>query len=168
MTDDRQILPAVGIIGAFAQEKKEKKNAGIQKEIDKLNDLAFVDNRALFVCCSVFPFDLFPDIITVDRNKITISKKYFFFTRSIQSIMIKDLLTIVVRESVLFATLEIVDKLFPQETIHVQYLQKRDTQRLRWLVEGLIVGEKEKIDFTKISNEELVPKLEEIGKTKAR
>ncbi len=135
-------------------------------ESKKLGDLVEKDSQALFICKTVFPFDLFPDTVTIDRNKITFSRHFFFYQRSIQSIIVTDLLTIVVEETLLFATLKIVDRLFHQETIEIDNLRKSDARRIRWLLEGLIIGKKEDIDFTKIPNEELIPKLEQIGKMK--
>jgi hypothetical protein len=137
-------------------------------ETQKLTDLVSDTSQALFVCHTVFPFDLFPDTVTIDRNKITISKHFFFFQRSIQSIIITDLLTIVVEETLLFASLTIVDRLFHQDTIKVANLKKSDARKIRWLLEGLIIGKKEKIDLTKIPDKELIPKLIEVGKTKSR
>lgn len=145
-----------------AQEYEEQ----VSEEVAKLDELAYVDTTALFSCRAVFPFDLFPDTVTVDRNKVTISKKTFFFTRTTQSILIQDLMTVVVSESLLFATLEIVDRMYPQETIIVEYLPKESARRVRWLIEGLIVAQKQKIDLSKIPREELLVKIEKIGKTK--
>lgn len=150
----------------FAAAKNSSKTQDTTSEMTKLEELSTSDHRALFVCRSCFPFDLFPDVITVDRNKITISQNFFFFTRSVQSIVITDLLTIIVDETLLFARLQIVDRLFHQDPIEVNTLLKSDARKLRWILEGLIIGKKEKIDFTKISNEELLPKLQRIGMTK--
>lgn len=150
---------------AYALPKAMKRNAS-DSESQKLADLVDVDHQALLICRTVFPFDLFPDTISIDRNKITISKRFFFYQRSIQSIIVTDLLTIVVEETLLLASLKIVDRLFHQDAIEIANLRKGDARKIRWLLEGLIIGKKEKVDFTKISNEELVPKLVQIGKTK--
>ncbi len=164
MSDNIQSFETPALLGTaeYAHRHQQRK----QKEVSKLDDLVFVDTRPLYSCKSVFPFDLFPDAVTVDRTKISIAKRFFFFTRQTQSILIPDLLTIIVEETLLLASLHIVDRHFPQETIDVWNLSKPDARRVRWIVEGLLIGNREKVDFTQIPNEELLPKLEEIGKSK--
>ncbi len=139
--------------------------ANRQENTQKLNALVNADNQALFTFQTVFPFDLFPDRISIDRNKITITKRYFFFDRAVQSILIKDLMTVIGEESLLFATLHIVDRLLPNKTITVMNLPKSDARTARRILEGLLISEKKGVDLTTIPNSELVPKLIEIGKT---
>lgn len=138
----------------------------VPEEVKKLEELATVDNRALAQVQTIFPFQLFPTVVSVDRTKITINQQLFFFSRQIQGIMIKDLMSVVVETDLFFGTLQIVDRLFPQDTIVVRYLPKNPAIRMRRIIEGLIVAHQEKIDITKVSHEELVMKLEEIGRTK--
>lgn len=134
---------------------------------EKLRDLAGADTTPLFSFQTVFPFDLFPDQITIDRNKITINRHYFFFDRVIQSILITDVMTVIVGQSLLFASLQIVDRTPVRRVITLVKLPKEDARIARWIIEGLIVStQQQDLDLTKISNAELLPKLIEIGKAK--
>lgn len=160
--DNTQGIKSQAVLGNKSQTRKIDEER--VSNFKKLNELASIDNQALFTAKGVFPFDLFPDTVYIDRNKISIHKHFFFFTKQLQSIMIRDTLTIVVEENLLFASLQIVDKVFPQETIQVRFLTKSDAKKIRWIVEALIVGVNENIDFTRIPNADLIPKLLEIGK----
>jgi len=159
----RILLPTAMMATARAQATQKTADAS---EGEKLDTLAYADDSALFVCKTVFPFDLFPDVITIDRNKITVSKRYFLSTRTTQSMMIKDVMTIVVQEAFLFATLEVVDRMLPHQKITVGPLTKDDARMVRKIVEGLLICDKEKIDLSQIPSEDLIPRLEQIGKTK--
>ncbi len=160
--NNTQVLQSQTVLDTKSQTRKMDEER--VSNFKKLDELASIDNQALFTAKGVFPFDLFPDTVYIDRNKISIHKHFFFFTKQLQSIMIRDTLTVVVEENLLFASLQIVDKVFPQETIQVRFLTKSDAKKIRWIVEALIVGLNENIDFTRIPNEDLIPKLLEIGK----
>lgn len=160
--DNTHVIHPQTIIGNKSQSRKLDEER--VSNFKKLDELASIDNQALFTAKGIFPFDLFPDSIYIDRNKISVHKHFFFFTKQLQSIMIRDTLTIVVEENLLFASLKIVDKVFPQDTIQVRFLTKSDAKKVRWIVEALIVGLNENIDFTRIPNQDLIPKLLEIGK----
>ncbi|MEP7167234.1 MAG: hypothetical protein ABI758_04615 [Candidatus Woesebacteria bacterium] len=164
MPDNARILLPTAMMATARDEQAQSTKA--QSSAKKLDDLAYLDDKALFVSTTVFPLDLFPDVLTVDRNKITISKRYFLSTRTTQSIMIKDIMTIVVQEAFLFATLVVVDRLLPHQAIKIGPLPKGDARKARWILEGLLISDKEKIDCSKIPTDELVPRLEQIGKTK--
>lgn len=145
-----------------AEKQIEAENTA---EIKKLNDLAHIDTSPLFTFRSVFPFDLFPNRVTIDRSKITVVDNLFFFTRQVQSLMIKDLMSVITHETLLLSSLHIIDRQYPQETIIVANLQKSDARKARRIIEGLIVADKEGVDLSRITNEQLIPKLEEIGRS---
>ncbi len=146
---------------AKALEKKAR-----QKEVEKMEVLAQKDTEPVFTCQSVFPFDLFPDRLTISSKKLSITQRYFFFERQTQSIMISDLLSIIIEESLLFASIHIVDRKFPQNVLDIDTLNKEEARRARRIVEGIIIAEREKIDFTKIPTHQLSDMLEKIGETK--
>lgn len=131
----------------------------------KLTELAVVDNATLITITSIFPFDLFPNTISVDRTKVNIQDYYFFFSHRTQSILIKDLITVVIQDSIFFSSIQIVDRFFSQDPIVINHLPKNKAHQLKQIVEGLLVAHREQIDVSRISDRELVSKVQQIGKS---
>lgn len=129
----------------------------------KLTILANRAHEALISVTTVFPFKFFPSTITIDRTKITVNEHFFFFSRQVQSVLVKDLMSLVVQMDLFFATVHIIDRLFPQDTIIVRFLPKDAARKVRWITQGLIAIQKEEIDSNNISTEELLSKAQMIG-----
>lgn len=130
---------------------------------EKLDTLVKKSDQQLISVQTVFPFDFFPDSITVDENKIDIVHGIFFFSSSISSILIKDIKYAHVSYNPFFATLNIEVAGFEQNPEKIPYLKKRDADKLLRIIIGLVTLSKEKIDVTKLNNEELLQKVEKIG-----
>lgn len=121
---------------------------------------------ALFSISTVFPFRLFPTKLSVDKKKVDISAGVFFGSKQIQSMLIADIDSVVVDTSAFFAKLTIRDKLAMHSPITIDYLQKEEALKMRRLIEGLIVGDRSHLDTSVITDENLLPKLEQIGSAK--
>lgn len=131
----------------------------------KLNGLADGASRILLDIKAVFPFDLFPDQVTIDETKVTIHSRYFFFTKEVRSIELKDIFNVSVSQGVLFSKLEITDRFFSQEPFTVEYLWKSDAEKARRIIQGLIIAKKENVDVHDLPMEEVVSKVDRIGKS---
>ncbi len=157
-------MSAQAILAAKSTTKTGMKAADATEQ---LQNLAAADALPLLSFKTVFPFDLFPDEITIDRNKITVNRHYFFFDSMIQSVLIKDVMTVVVEQSLFFASMQIVDRMPVRRTISLAKLPKDQAKMARWIIEGLIVSSQQKgLDLTNIPNDVLLPKLIELGKAK--
>lgn len=161
------IGPGVSPTDTAPYDDKKTIEQKATQEWRKLQELARVDNQPLVQVTGTFPFEFFPTTITVDRKKVTVYDRVFFFNRAIQSLLIEDLMSVRVETGILFATLRVVDKHYPGEDIVVRFLPKQLAKEARWVIEGLMVAQKEKIDLTYIPREELSQKLLEIGKTQS-
>ncbi len=139
-------------------------------ESKKLDNLVLKSRRTLLEVTTVFPFDLFPDRVRIDENKVDIISYEFFFTKHLISILIKNINSATISTGVFFATLNLEVAGFVTgynvKPYPIQYLWKRDAIRARRIILGLIAAEKAKIDLAKISSKDLVFKIEEIGKTR--
>lgn len=144
------------------------KNHQEEKNIEMLEKLAKGTRDVLVRTKSVFPFDFFPDEITVDENKVNITFKEFFFSEDIHTILIHLIKDIEVETSVFFGTLKIVPDGYPAQPICVRYLKKSDALRIRRIVQGLMLSKKEGIDMSKIHNDDLCEKVEQIGHIQPR
>lgn len=109
------------------------------------------------------PFDFFPDELTITTMKISLSLRFWFLIRKVQSIEIKDITDISVETTPIYATLHILQKDKVKESITVKFLMKQDAKLARRIIAGLMVAHKEGIDFTAIPEDGLRQKLETLG-----
>ncbi|HSX40091.1 MAG TPA: hypothetical protein VLF68_00600 [Candidatus Saccharimonadales bacterium] len=135
----------------------------ISKQSQKFETLVGKSNRVLLKISGIFPFDLFPDSIVIDENKVNIIHRYFFFTDEVQSIVIPHIKDVLVDRALLFATLKILPDGFSENWVSVEYLWKEEAVRARRIILGLLVGQKEGIDITKVETQDLEKKIEALG-----
>jgi phosphorylcholine metabolism protein LicD len=137
-----------------------------KKAAEKLDSLASGSARVILDVKAVFPFNFFPDELIVDETKVSVHANYFFFTKEVRSIEFKDIFNVVIRQGVLFASLEVVDKYFSEAPIVVSYMKKKDAILARRIIQGLIIAKKENINTRILPLRDLKLKLERIGQTR--
>lgn len=139
------------------------------KKLDKnlVAGLVRKSNRILVTISShKFPFDLFPDTINVEEERVTIITRVFFFSSQIHSVDIKDISNIFINMAPFFAELVFVSKTFARNEIRINNLRKKEAIFVRRIVEGLRTFESKQIDTSNFKKEELIAKLEELSTTK--
>lgn len=135
-------------------------------EKKKLDSLVQKTSRVLIRISTVFPFEFFPTIVTVDEKKVSISRGIFFSSRTIESILVKDIRTVIVSSNILFASVKI--QLGPMATAEqgpptIYWLWKNDADRLRRIILGLVACEEEDIDLSQFEKRDLIRKVDQIG-----
>jgi hypothetical protein len=140
----------------------------LDSNTQKINKLVSMTENKLFQLSTVFPFKLFRDDIIIEQKQIIIVKRNFFYTSQQHPIAIKDILAPVVEAGFLFAKLklELGPGGFQQNPPSVSYLKKAEARRARRIIMGLILCDKEDIDLTGMSREDILKKVEEIGRFK--
>jgi len=131
---------------------------------DKLRTIELKTDDVVFRASSVFPFQLFPDEIVVDKNKVNIINRIFFGSEMVHSIAIDQISDVALETGPLFATLRFKNKTAPFEETSIQYLPKSQAQEMQRIVQGLMLASQEKIDTTYVRNDELKERAEESGK----
>ncbi len=134
-------------------------------EAQKIEELVTKTARVLLKISGIFPFDFFPDELVIDENKVSIIAKGLI-DESIYSIAIKDLGDVSVETVFIFASLTISDNRMNHQEIKVKWLDPDEAVRAHNMIQGLILGREQKIDWAKIRTEELAKKVEELGKVK--
>jgi 2-keto-4-pentenoate hydratase len=137
-----------------------------QKTIDKFDNLVQLSQAKLFETSTIFPFDLFPTKVIIDLNKVSIVNKLFWGSQTIHSVFIADVTDVLVHTSFFFATLEIVDAGFIENSIKIERLNISDARRARRIIQGLVIAKKQDIDLSKLDIPDLVSKLETLGESK--
>lgn len=135
------------------------------KQHQKLQNLVNKSEHILLKISSVFPFDLFPDSLIVDENKVTFCHKEFFKTTEIHPVLIEDITDILVDTGPFFASLKIIDssnERFPV-TLIVGFLKNKIAIQAQKIIQGLIAAKKQGIDFGQFDTEELKRQLERLG-----
>lgn len=146
-----------------AQVDNVKESAKQQEKFDKLVDQG---TRILYKLKTVFPFDLFPNTMTIDPGKITVSFREFFSSGEIRSVPVSSIIHVYAETSIFFGTITIVDQALGQASakMKISYFKKDEALKARRIIQGLIVAQRQGIDIGRIEDEEMVNKLEDLGK----
>lgn len=115
---------------------------------------------------------IFTGEIVIDTAKVTLIHRPFFFSERIHSISVKDISDVYIETVPFLATIYIVDTGFadvtaPENTtVKIRWLWKRDAERARRIITGLMESVKEEVDLKNLDEEGLFERLEEIGKVR--
>ncbi len=137
------------------------------KQRERFNSLVKRSSQTLYKIKTVFPYNFFPTTVSIDPQKVTLQIKNFFSSSEIRSIHIKNISHVFVDTGPFFATLVLIDQSILDDNvgkIQIPYLKKQEALKARRIIQGLIVAHKEEIDITKLSDDNVVRKLEEIGR----
>lgn len=113
---------------------------------------------------NIIPF--FTDEVVIDTTKVTFIHRPFFFSERIHSVSVKDISDVFVETAPFFAALKIVDANFIENTIQINWFLKKDAEKARRIITGLMTASKEQVDLNNIEDDGLDAKLEEIGRTR--
>lgn len=133
------------------------------KDKEKMVSLAKASDAILFKATTVFPFNFFPDTIVIDKTKITIIERLFFYTQDIRSYAIEDVLNIEVGSSLLFSTLTCLTRYDNKKAFSLRYLRKKDATFAKKLIQGLIIAKREGVHIEELSKNEIMMYGEVIG-----
>ena len=159
ISEDKSLIDKEKQISSINQVKKAENDKKV------IGDMVFVSNAILMSATSVFPFDFFPTTINVETTRVTIITRQLFSSQ-VHSVDIKDISSVFIETSILFASLRLVSKIFSQKELVVDRLWKKEAILLRRIIEGLRMFEKKEINISNFSKEELLTKLEELSETK--
>src|SRR3990167_2175790 len=83
-------------------------------------------NAILFKASTVFPFTFFRDTIIIDKTKITIIERLFFYNADIRSYAIEDIINVDIGIGILFSTLKCETRYDNKKVFVLRYLKKKD------------------------------------------
>jgi hypothetical protein len=135
--------------------------------LDKLKDVVEQSQHVIAQAKGVFPFDLFPDSIIMDRQKVTLKHRRFFAVEQTISVQHKDIKNIQADIGPLFGSLTLTSDHFINNTQTIRFLWRKDVEEIQRLVQGIIVADKEEVELGDVGNDELVDLLKELGKGSA-
>lgn len=157
-----------------AEEEKDEGEKLVEKLVEKLKkepsdeeklaELIKQTTRVLFSATNIFPFDLFPDSIVINVDRISVINRQFFGSEQVYTILVKDLADTAIETIPFFATLVIIDDRYKDKPVKVRFLSRQDAIKARRILQGLILGREQKIDFSKLKDPNLAKKIEALGK----
>jgi hypothetical protein len=144
----------------YAKDAHEKRQA-TEKLVKVIGDAHDVLVRAT----TVFPLTLFPDTLTVDRTKLTITHRDFFNSAEVLSITVEDLLNITANVGPFFGSIKISTRFFdPDKPYTVDHFWRADALKIKRIVQGYIIARKKNVDCSALPTAELAKTLDELGK----
>jgi hypothetical protein len=114
-------------------------------------------NESLLRFSAVFPLELFPDEVILDRLKISIIKRDFIISKRTITIPLTATVSVKTFRGPLTSQIEVQDtRTFKQGPIKVRNMMNSDASRFRQIVEGIVIGMRQGINFMEMSKEEML------------
>lgn len=113
----------------------------------------------------ILPNNLFPDTVVVDRTKVTITRRNFFWSSETISIRIEDILNVAVSVGPLFGSLTISSRVM-NSTDHyeINYFWRSDAIYLKHILQGYVIAFHNGTDLSNMGLDELIRTLDELGR----
>ena len=165
---DNEMLTGAKLEPAGEPEVTAKQDGDEQeKGVDKLESVVNKAQNILIKSKAVFPFDMFPDSITIDRQKLTVVHRNFFNVKQTVSVQHCDIKNIQADIGPFLGSLTVTSEHFINNIQTVKYLPKRDVLAIQQLVQGFIVANSQNIEMTNIDDKKLVELLNQLGRGEA-
>ncbi len=148
---------------SLAGTKPEKK-----KVEEKLAKVIGDSHDVLVRATTVFPITLFPDTLTVDRTKLSITHRNFLHAGEVLSIQIEDILNVTASVGPIFGSIKIATRFFdPGKPYEVDHFWRSDALKIKRIVQGYLIAKQQDVDTSKLTTLDLAKMLDELGKVDA-
>ncbi len=122
----------------------------------------------LITANTVFPFVLFPDTISMDRQQLTIVHRPFFLTANTISVQIDDILNVESNVGPFFGSLHLFSKYFTNNVKSINFLSRRNALKIQRLIQGYMIAHHRQINCSNIEKDHLVVLLNDLGQGTAK
>lgn len=130
---------------------------------EKLIDVTEKAHDVLFEAETVFPFTLFPDTITLDKEKLSVASRSFFRTAKIITVPLTSLISAEASVGPFFGSVQMTSKYFVNSSHSVHFLWRNDATQIHRLLQGFIIAQEKGIDVSDIDTEDLRTLLHDLG-----
>ncbi len=130
---------------------------------EKLIDITEKAHAVLYEAETVFPFTLFPDTITLDKEKLSVASRSFFRTAKIMTVPLTSLISAEASVGPFFGSVSMTSKYFVNSSHSVHFLWRKDATELHRLLQGFIIAQEKGFDVTEIEVEDLRALLHDLG-----
>jgi len=145
--------------------KKQKEPVPVVENTaeEKLMYATTESQETLFRATTIFPFVLNRDTILMDREKLTITHKSYLRIADTISVQICDILNVEGKVGPFFGSLILTSKYFINNIQHANYLRRSDVIKFQRLIQGSIIANRKKIDYSGIEKRQLITLLTDLG-----
>ncbi len=167
LTKERSLPTTEQLLGTstpLSDLKPKSKQTNSDQSTASLKKIVKQSHEILGQATTIFPFTLFPDSVIVDRTKVTIIKRNFFWSEDVVSIRIEDVLNATSGVDPIFGSLNVSSRVM-NSTDHYQikFLWKSDATHLKHLIQGYVIAQHNDIDVSHLKRDELIKTLCELG-----
>ena len=134
-----------------------------KKVVKQLEQLSDITKHIIYKAKTVFPFDLFPNTVILDINKLSINY-HGLIRRDEFPVLIEDVKNIQTYHGLFFSTLRVEIAGYETNPPDLTMLWPEDANRIKRYVLALLEAKKRRIDLTVLDKKSLQNKLEELGK----
>jgi hypothetical protein len=136
----------------------------MEEHTEKLYEAAKKSNDVLLKVETVFPFTLFPDTITIDREKLNIAHRDFFRVARISGTPLEDIESVDADVGPFFGSLRITSSFFVNNTRRVKFLTRDDALKIQHLLQGFKLAKEKNINLSEVKLDDLRMMLTEMGR----
>lgn len=166
LTKERNLPTTEQLLGTSTPFNDLRRKPKSKQEVsnETLQNIVERSHEVLAEATTIFPFKLFPDTVVVDRTKITIIKRNFFWSEDVVSIRIEDILNANSGVDLFFGSLNVSSRVM-NSTDHylIKFLWKHDAMHLKHLIQGYVIAQHNNIDVSHLSRDDLIRTLCELG-----
>lgn len=122
-------------------------------------------NEVLASASTFFPVTLFPDSIILDRTKLTVTRRTFFYSSDVMSIRIEDILNVSATVGPLFGSLTIATRVLSSDDhFTIRHFTREDVIHMKHMIQGYVIARHNNIACDHLSRDELVDLLRDLGR----
>lgn len=148
--------------GTQLSPPREQTPASREETRQQLQEVIKGSNEVLATATTVL--QIFSDTLTIDRAKLTVTKRTFFSTAEVMSIRIEDVLNVTAAVGPIFGAIKIVSRVLNTEKPYtINYFWREDALRLKRITQGYVIALQRGIDCSSLPTKELATMLESLG-----
>lgn len=149
------------------KKRAEKSTNGISnKEAKDIQHVVQQSHEILAGARTVpLPVNMFPDSIIIDRTKVTITRRTFYWSSQVITTRVEDILAVTSSLGPLFGSLTISTRIM-NSTDHyeVNYFWRKDAEYIKQIIQGYVIAQHNSIETKHLNRDELVDTLLELGR----
>jgi hypothetical protein len=120
--------------------------------------------EVLSTATTFFPFAFFPDTVTLDRAKLTITHRTFFGQAEVMSIRVEDIMNVTANIGPILGSVKITSRVFNVEKPYtIDRFKRNDALRIKRTTQGYVIALQRRIDCSSMPCLELAAMLEQLG-----
>ncbi len=107
---------------------------------------------------------IFSDTITLDRAKLTVTKRTFFSTAEVMSIRIEDILNVTATVGPIFGSVKFVSRVMNTDKPYsINHFWRADALHFKRVTQGYVIAMQRGIDCSALQTKELSDMLDQLG-----